>query len=180
MEVSGDELAGVIDLFGALAPAELEAAIGELAFKRGEDPPDVDSAIETALANYRLVAIEPESGWDASTGGDYEPEGERTADDDPEQGGRLLAPGPTAFPALPAGAADLPHILETNTREIEREGLEASVEERFRTEAARAVLEENGERIGELLDTSYDLEAWGEFDLGDVRARLDAASTTEE
>jgi hypothetical protein len=160
MEVSGDELAGVIDLFGALTPAELEGAIGELAFKRGEDPPDVDSAVETALANYRLVAVEPES--------------------DSEPGDRLLLPGPTAFPVLPAGAEDLPHILGIDTREIERERLETSVEERFRAEAARAVLESNEERVEELLDASYDLEAWGKFDLEGVRARLDAASATEE
>jgi hypothetical protein len=180
MEVSGDELAGVIDLFGELAPAELEGAIGELAFKRGEDPPDIERAVETALENYRLVAIEAEGDRAASTDGNYRAKIERTADSNPEQGDRLLVPGPTAFPVLPAGAADLPHIMEIDTREVGRERLEASVEERFRAEAAKAVLERDEERVEGLLDTSYDLEAWGTFDLGDVRARLDAASAAEE
>ena len=180
MEVSGDELAGVTDLFGALTPAELEGAIEELAFKRDEDPPDVDSTIETALANYRLAAIEPDSDRDAPAGDDRGPAGERTTDSDPKHEDRLLVPGPTAFPVLPAGAADLPHIMEINARAVGREALEASVEERFRAEAARAVLEEESDRIEELLDASYDLEAWGEFDLGGVRTRLDAASATEE
>ena len=35
-EFDPDELAGVVDLFGALTPSELESALEELAFKRGE------------------------------------------------------------------------------------------------------------------------------------------------
>jgi len=36
MSTTHDELAGVVDLFGALTHAELTAALGELAFKRAK------------------------------------------------------------------------------------------------------------------------------------------------
>jgi hypothetical protein len=56
---SGDELAGVVDLFGALTPAELTTAVDELAFKRGQEATDeaVAAAIETATAEFVLVEI---------------------------------------------------------------------------------------------------------------------------
>jgi hypothetical protein len=184
VELSGDELAGVTDLFGALTPAEVERAIEELAFKRGEDPPDVAGAIESAVENYRLVALEPEARTETeaeagSTAGD-EPEREAASGERSAGGERLLIPGPTAFPALPAGAEDLPHILAIDAREVSRDRLEAVVEERFRADAARAAAENDEERIEELLDASYDLESWGGFEFDDLRARLDAASAATE
>lgn len=150
MDLTGDDLAGVIDLFGALTPAELDRAIEELAFKRGAAPPD--PPVEAALADYRLVELE-------------------RSDDAPP----ILAPGPTAFPTLPAGAEDLPHVLAVEPREIDRESLGAAAEERFRADAARAVLDGDSERIERLIDASYDLETWAPVDLGAVRDRLDAA-----
>ena len=169
MEVSADELAGVIDLFGALTPTELRRAVEELAFKRGEDVSNVP--IEDAIAEYRLVRVEPVDETDS------EPR-DGAANDRGDE--RLLVPGPTAFPTLPAGAEDLPHILAIDGRTVDRDALYEQVEERFRAGAARAVLDEDNERIERLLDASYDLEAWGKIDLDDARERLDRASTRSE
>lgn len=187
MEVTADELAGVTDLFGALTPAELRQAIEELAFKRGEDAPELP--IEAAVSEYRLVGIEPgrEQGDEPrrggtrseETSGDAGNEGTGsggTSAEEEQRSERLLVPGPTAFPALPPGAEDLPHILEVEPRTIDRDALSERVEERFRREAARAVVAGDEGRIEALLDTSYDLEAWGAVDLADARARLDAAT----
>ena len=152
---TGDELAGVADLFGAVTRAELECALGELAFKRGETVDDdaATDAVDAAVENYYLVALERE--------GDELP---------------LLAPGPAAFPALPEGAEDLPHILDIPDREPDRESLVEAAERRLRADAAGAVDDGDAERIERLLDVSYDLETWGRVDVGDVRARLDDAA----
>lgn len=149
---TGDELAGVVDLFGALTRDELETALGELAFKRGED---VDreaarAAVDAAVENYYLVAADRD---------------DRT----------LLAPGPAAFPSLPEGAEDLPHILDVAEREPDRASLVDAAERRLRRDAARAVDDADEDRIERLLDVSYDLETWGAADVSDVRSRLDDA-----
>jgi hypothetical protein len=151
-DATGDELAGVVDLFGALTRDELAAALGELAFKRGETVDDaaIDDAIDDAVGGYYLVAVD---------GGDE----------------RLLAPGPGAFPSLPEGAEDLPHILDVPDRDPDRATLVEAAERRLRTDAARAVDADDADRIERLLDVSYDLETWGGTDVSDVRSRLDAA-----
>lgn len=158
MELTHDELAGVVDLFGALTRAELERAGSELAFKRGEEF-DGDN-IDEALAAYRLVAFESHGGTVI----------ERTADE------QLLATGPTAFPTLPEGAEDLPHILAIEPATLDRAALGERVETRFRADAARAVSADDRARIERLLDVSYDIEAWAPVELGGVRERLDAAT----
>jgi hypothetical protein len=154
---TGDELAGVVDIFGALTRAELESALGELAFKRGED---VDreaarAAVDEAVENYYLVAVD----------GDGE---------------TLLAPGPAAFPSLPDGAEDLPHILDVPERAPDRSSLVDAAERRLRGDAARAVDEGDEGRIERLLDVSYDLETWGGVDVAEVRTRLDDAVENRE
>ncbi|WP_336134668.1 DUF7109 family protein [Natronomonas amylolytica] len=145
-----DELAGVVDLFGALTREELDAACSELAYRRGEEPPE--GAVDEALSAFALVAFE--------------------ADDETEE---LLAPGPAAFPTMPDGAEDLPHILDTETRAVDRAEVARAAEKRLRTEAARAVSAGDAERADELLDISYDIEAWGGVDLSGIRDRLDDA-----
>ncbi|MEF8856348.1 MAG: hypothetical protein V5A16_02880 [Haloplanus sp.] len=147
---TGDELAGVVDLFGALTREELEAALGELAFKRGEavDDDAIEEAVAAAIEGYYLVTVD---------------RGDET----------LLVPGPVAFPALPDGAEDLPHIMDVPDRDVD-EVVEA-VERRLRADAARAVDAGDAERIERLLDVSYDLETWGATDVSDIRSRLDAA-----
>jgi hypothetical protein len=145
-----DELAGIVDLFGALHRSELETALSELAFRRGDDPPE--GAVDEALEAFVLVAFED--------GGD-EP---------------LLAPGPAAFPTLPEGAEDLPHILDVEKRSVDRERVGRAAEERLRAEAARAVADGDDARAAELLDVSYDLESWAPVELGALRERLDDAT----
>lgn len=157
--LDGDELAGVASQFGALSRAELRRAVEELAFKRGEEPgPErVDDAIDRALADLRLVAVEREG-----SGADGEPD--------------LLAPGPTAFPRLPAGAEDLPHILDAAERSVPEGALADAAERRLRAAAATAVADGDRERMAALLDATYDLESWApEADVASVRERLDAA-----
>lgn len=148
VDLGPDQLAGIVDLFGGLTREELEEALAELAYRRGEEPYDPDVA--GALESYVLV--------------------ERGVDDD-----TLLVPGPVAFPTLPEGAADLPHMLDVPARSIDRVGLARDVEERFRADVARAVADEDETRMRELLDVSYELDAWGPVDLGEMRDRLDDA-----
>ena len=144
-----DELAGVVDLFGALRWSELETALSELAYRRGGEPPA--GLIDGALEAFVLVAFEGETGEE------------------------LLAPGPAAFPTLPEGAEDLPHILDVEERSVDRERVGRAAEERLRAAAARAVADGDADRAAELLDVSYDLESWAPIDLAGLRDRLDDA-----
>jgi hypothetical protein len=145
-----DEVAGVVDLFGALTREELRRALGELAFKRGDDPDEVavGAALDAAVESYHVVEL----------------------DGDPSR----YAVGPVAFPTLPPGAEDLPHILDVPTRTVDRETVARDVEERLRAEAARAVADADADRVARLLDVTYDLEAWASVDVSSVRDRLDA------
>lgn len=148
-----DELAGVVDLFGALAPAELERALEELAFKRGEtlDPETVTATIDDAVSSYALARYDHDD--------------------------RLrLAPGPTAFPTLPPNAEDLPHILDVPEREVDHEAAGVAVAERLRAEAASAVADGDDAAIRRLLDVTYDVAVWSDAaDVDGVRERLDSA-----
>ncbi len=154
MEFSGDELAGVVDLFGALTRAELGGALAELAYKQGEpyDPEEFTTEIRTAVERYHLVRV------DAATAGT----------DDP-----VLVPGPGAFPVLPANAGDLEHILDIDDRAVDRATAGEAVLDRFRRDAAVAVQSDDPTRIEQLLDVSYELEAWADVDLSAERAHLD-------
>jgi hypothetical protein len=154
MDVTADELAGVVDLFDALTPAELGQALVELAYRQGDDlaPTAFDEDIAAARRTYHLVGFEP-----------------ATADE------QWLVPGPVAFPELPEDATDLPHILDVPDRAVDRDRLGAAAEERFRADTARAVADGDDERMRELLDVSYELEVWGPVDLASARERLDDA-----
>ena len=155
MEFSGDELAGVVDLFGGLTRAELGTALAELAYKRGHayDPEGFTPEIRAATERYHLVAL------DATVGDPDEP---------------VLVPGPGAFPTLPDGAADLEHILDIDSREIGRETAKRGALDRFRRDAATAVQSGEPERIDRLFDVSYELEAWVDVDLSAERAHLES------
>jgi len=144
-----DELAGIVDLFGALRRSELEAAVSELAYRHGEESPE--ERIDDAIEEFVLVRFEGPAGEE------------------------LLAPGPAAFPTLPEGAEDLPHILDVESRSVDRERLGRAAERRLRAEAARAVAGDDADRAAELLDVSYDLESWTPVDLETLRGRLDDA-----
>lgn len=156
MDWTADELAGVVDLFGGLTRSELASALAELAFKRGEayDPDAFERDIDDATKTYHLVAVD-------------------AADVDANEA--VLVAGPVAFPELPDGATDLPHILDVEERNIDRETAAQAAEQRFRTDAAAAASAGEEERIDRLLDASYELEAWGSVDLSAARDRLDAA-----
>jgi hypothetical protein len=171
MSDTHEELAGIVDLFGALTPTELERALSELAFKQGEETSAeaLSGAIETAVEEYYLVEYDPAdadgNGPDASGrdgGREYD-----LGDDD-----HLLVVGPVAFPALPENAEDLPHILDVSERSVDRAVVGRQVASRLLSDAARAVNAGDTDRIDHLLDVSYDLEVWAPVDVDDVQARL--------
>lgn len=151
MELTADELAGVVDVFGALTRSELAGALSELAFKRAEELADPDGAIDDAVASYHLVGFEHVDG---------------------ESSERLLVPGPTAFPEIPESGEDLPHIMDVPDRDVDRAQLTATVAERFREECVVAVRSDNEEFVDRLLDVSYELEVWGSVDVSGARERL--------
>lgn len=98
LDLTPDELAGIVGLFGALTRTELRDACLEVAYKRSGERPtaaDIDAIIEDAIDEYRLVARE-----DAGT--------------------THLVSGPTAFPTLPDFADELPHVLDIPDRDIDR------------------------------------------------------------
>lgn len=156
MDVTGDELAGVVDLFGALTGEELGQALVELAFKRSEDcePAAFEDDIAAAVDTYHLVSFDFSERFDAST---------------------LYVPGPVAFPELPENATDLPHILDIEQRSLDREKLGEAAEKQFRADTAQAVAAGDEERIEQLLDVSYELDVWAPVDLSTARERLDNA-----
>ena len=161
MDLSPDDIAGVVDLFGALTRGELRRALSELAFRHGEErePGAFEDDIGEALDSYHLVAVPADAGGDRV---------ERDGADN------LLVAGPAAFPTLPDSGEDLPHIMDIPDRQVDREAAAAAAEEQFRADAATAASASDTERVGTLLDVSYELEAWGPVDLGEVRRRLDA------
>ena len=146
-----DELAGVVDLFGALTRAELARALAELAFKQGKavDESAFESVIAAAVDDYYLVE------------GEYD-------------GASVLASGPVAFPAVPENGEDLPHIMDVPDRGVDRTALAERARSRLREEAEAVVEAGDEERAGYLLDVSYDLEAWGPVETDAVRERLDS------
>lgn len=150
---SPDEVAGIVDLFGALTREELETALSELAYRRGEERSA--DAVDDAVAAFALVEFEHE-------------------------GDRVVAPGPAAFPELPDGAEDLPHMLEAAGQTIDREQIARAATARFRTEAVCASTLRADDRAAELIDISYDLEAWGNVDLARLRAVLDSVDSAKK
>lgn len=157
MDISGDELAGIADLFGGLTRAELAEACAELAYKRGEeyDPERFEPAIDEAIEGYALIRVVPEGVEGVSL---EEP---------------VYVPGPVAFPELPDGATDLVHIFDIEERDVDREAARIAAVEMFREDLAGALESGDAERQRELVDVSYELEAWGTADLADERERLD-------
>lgn len=163
MQPDPDELAGVADLFGALTREELRRAFEDLAARSGADfdPEALDDAVEGALADYYLVAVEV---GEAGDGGGEE-----------DAGRELLASGPAALPRLPDGGEDLPHLVDVDPRTVDRESLGEAALVRLRGDAARAVDGGDEERVAALLDVCYDLEAWAPVETEELRAQLDDA-----
>jgi hypothetical protein len=153
MVLDGDQLAGIVDLFGGLDRAELFSAIEELRFRQDEnyDEAAIGDAIEAAVDAYQLVRL-------------------HRADD------TLLVPGPTAFPDAPSGSEDLPHILDVPRRSVDRAAVAAAAMDRLERDTDSAVREGDADRARELLDVTYDIEAYGDVDASDVRERLDGVA----
>lgn len=168
MDVTGDELAGVVDLFGGLTADELGGALAELAYKRGEeyDTGAFEDEIAEAIGTYHLIRLDAETAVKIDT--EESPADGRAIDD-----AELLVPGPVAFPALPDGAADLPHILDISERQVERETVVSTAVERFRADVTEATQAEMDEWKAGLLEVSYELEAWAAVDLAEERDRLE-------
>ncbi|MDZ7849302.1 MAG: hypothetical protein U5K70_00300 [Halodesulfurarchaeum sp.] len=146
MELSGDQLAGIVDQFGALSPPEMRRAIRETAFRAGVDLDEetIEEWIDQAQADFSLLKVE--------------------LDGDP-----LVVPGPRAFPEVPESAGDLPHVLDVDPRTVPEETLETGLRNRL---AAKTATIEDPDRAHDLIDVTYDAEAWAGIDLGDVRERL--------
>lgn len=164
MDLTGDGLAGVVDLFGGLTREQLARGLAELAFKQGEehDPSAFEADIERAVADYQLVELDTVELDAESAAGGLNPES-----DEP-----LLVVGPAALPTLPEDAADLRHILDAPDLDIERTIAGERAAERFRQEAATAVDEGDTSRVASLVDVSYDIEAWAPVDLAAEREQL--------
>lgn len=152
MDLDQDDLAGVLDLFGGLTSDELDRALEEMAFRAGDPEDDPGTDLLTA-AEDEFVVVEIER----------------------DDGKTWYFPGPTAFPTVPEAAQDLPQILDLARRSIDREALGRAAVQRFRAEAARAVNEGDEDRMGALVDLSYEIEAWAPVDVSSVRDRLDDA-----
>ena len=157
MECTGDDLAGIVDLFGGLSRDTLATALVELAFKQGEDaePSAFEADIEAALRKYELVELEPT--------------GEET----------LLVAGPAAFPMLPEEAEDLHHILDAEQREIDRADAGTAAADKLHRDAVGAINAGDSAEMQRLIDLSYDIEAWAPVDLSETRDRLDDELSTE-
>jgi len=157
MSTTHDELAGVVDLFGALTYDELAAALAELAFKQGQDVDGdaLETEIDAAIDAYALVEYEP-------------------ADDSDSDDETLVAVGPTAFPSLPPNGEDLPHILDYARRSVDRERLATQVSQRLTAEATAVANADNADRAAELVDVAYDIELWAPVDTDEVRSTLTA------
>jgi len=153
MELSGDDLAGVVDAFGALTRAELGAALTELVFKQGEEtnPEEFDDIIDGAIDEYQLIRLD-----------------EAEAAGEPP-----LVVGPSAFPTRPEATQDLHHILDIDERDIDRERAGEAATARLREEAALAIEMDDAETIARLIDVSYDIEAWAPVELDEIRTHLD-------
>jgi hypothetical protein len=163
-----DDLAGVVDLFGWLTRAELSDALSELAFKRRAevDEDAIGAAIDLAVDGYALVPAPA----DALSGGDVDDLAD--AESEPGAESTALAVGPAAFPTLPEGAEDLPHILDVPDRGVDREALADAVLERLRREAVESITEGDADRLETLADVTYDVEAWAPVDVDPVRTRI--------
>ena len=146
MTLSPDQLAGVVDLFGELTPAELSRAREELGYRRGEAIAEAD--VHRAVREYALVPYD-------------------------RDGDRRIAVGPAAFPTLPDGGEDLPHILDIESRTPDRDAVAAAALERFHEERLLALRVRDTEEIARLIDVSYDIESWADRSLASVRDRLD-------
>ncbi|MFB6126402.1 MAG: hypothetical protein ABEJ79_03770 [Halolamina sp.] len=171
--LTDDEVAGIVDAFNALEPSELRRALSELAYRQGiavdADDPSVERTVTRALGDFRLLTVDGAA-----------VEGSPDAESDDDSPAEYLVVGPSAFPELPAGGDDLPHILDVDRRAVDRDVVAETAAARVREEA-EAVLSGGGAdadadpgRAATLREVTYDVESLGGgVDLRPLRERLD-------
>lgn len=161
--LSPDELAGVLELFGALTDDEFEQAVGETAFRAGRDVDTeaLEARIDAATASFHLVRVDPDAVPDVVPALDAD--------------AAAYVPGPRAWPEEPEYAEDLPHILDLDPRAVDRAALARRVRQQLRTGIERAAAQGDADRLHEIVDVTYDVEAWASIDLADTRGLADGA-----
>ena len=149
VELGPDQLAGITGLFGGLTRDELRESCSELVYlASGESLSQerCDSWIDDALESFHLVESEIENG-------------------------RVLISGPTAFPRVPSGAEDLPHILDIEPRSIDRDETATHLVDVLEAEVTPDLSED---RAAELVALTYDLESWADVDAESIRDMIEA------
>ncbi|MUW15445.1 hypothetical protein GJ633_12955 [Halorubrum sp. CBA1125] len=168
-EVDEDAIAAAIDVAVAeyvLVPAPPAALAEDGSPPDGVGIPDVGDEV-----------LEPGDGVrddEEVRGADDETRGTNDAEREPTDVAPdvALAVGPAAFPSLPSGAEDLPHILDVPERGVDRETLADAVFDRLSADAIAAIGAEDTERLETLVDVTYDIEAWAPVDAGPIRERI--------
>lgn len=180
--ISLDELAGIVDLFGTLTRDAVDTAIVEMAFRQGiEVESDTrQEMITTAINQYRLIIYPSTEDEMRSIQHPSEQASDINSNIDETKLNRI-APGPTAFPTLPAHAEDLPRILETDGQAIDHEAATYAVINRLRDDTEQAITNNDIELMRYLRDVTYDIETWAGVAtanddlISDVRCRLNSA-----
>lgn len=156
MNLTGNDIAGIVDIFGGLTRGELGEALAELAFKQGEeyDPSEFADEIDAVIDSYQLVSLDPQSI-------------DTPVDDS------LLVPGPAAFPTIPEQSQDLRHILDIEERQIDRDTAGEAAADRLHEAAVIALRTEDDEEIDRLIDLSYEIETWAPVELDETRRLME-------
>lgn len=163
---SPDELAGVLELFGALTESEFRQAVNEAAFRAGREVDDDALAVRVndAAESFHVVRVESDAVPRVVPS---------LAGDD-----AAYVPGPRAWPTEPEGAEDLPHILDVDPRDVNRDALAARVRQQLRAGVEQAAAAGDADRLHDIVDVTYDVEAWADVDLDDTRGLADGALAT--
>ena len=166
--LSADELAGVLELFGALTESEFQRAVRETAFRAGRDVSEdgIAERVNAAAESFHVVRVAAEAVPDVVDGLD----GAEAA----------YVAGPRAWPEEPEHGEDLPHILDADTRVVDREALAGRVRQQLRAAVERAGARGDAERLHDVVDVTYDVEAWADVDLADTRGLADGALANVE
>lgn len=161
--LSADELAGVLELFGALTESEFQRAVRETAFRAGRDVSEdgIAERVNAAAESFHVVRVAPDAVLEVVDGLD-----------DSEA---AYVAGPRAWPEEPEHGEDLPHILDVDARDVDREALAGRVRQQLRAAVEQAAARGDADRLHDVVDVTYDVEAWADVDLADTRGLADGA-----
>lgn len=148
VKLTNDDIAGIAEMFGVISRKQLEQALIELSYRQGEELSETaaENAVQEALSSFALVAISHQ----------------------PQE----LTAGPAAYPTLPVGANDLPHMLEQDRQKPDPAVVREAANQRYREAVDEAIEASDTETLQDLLQLSYDIEAWAEITVDDVRSRI--------